>query len=385
FLLILVVGGLLFNYLRPLPQANASITNISTNINSIKLTWPSRGYAALGAKGFGTLETHGSQSARPMASIAKVVTALAILEKYPIKQGQLGPTITITQQDVDIFNKYFGMGGAYVRVEKGEEITLYQALQAILLPSANNMADSLAIWAFGSMDAYHGYANALLKRSGLKRTTVAIDASGFSPASTSTPSDLIRLGELALSNTVIAEIVAQKSASIPVHGVVYSANSRLGYNSVIGIKTGLTDQAGGCFLFAANHEVAKGKSVTIIGVIMGTPTLRSALDESEPLLNSAKPHFSLKTPIKSGEIFANITTPWLSTADVVAGSDVALITWNGTALTPQIELAKITGSLPAGAQVGTAIISSGTNTASTPLMLKQDIYGPTWQWRLKRF
>lgn len=384
FLLLLVMGASLFNYIRPLPKAEASVVALSSQVDSVHLTWPARGAAALGAAGFGVLETHGAQTPRPTASIAKIITTLAIIEKHPLKPGQQGPSITMTKADVDLFNKYFGMGGSYVKVEIGEKITERQALEAILLPSANNMADSMAIWSFGSLDNYFAYANAMLKRLGLTQTHVDVDASGFSPATTSTPTELIRLGELVMRNPALAQIVSERSATIPVHGVIYSANSRLGYNNIIGIKTGLTDQAGGCFLFAAKYSVADGKEVTMIGVIMGQPTLRDALNDSEPLLNSAKQYFKVQTPIKAGDTFASLSTPWLSTADVVARNDVTMLTWQGKALTPRIELAKIGGSLPAGTQVGTALISSGNSTATTPLVLKQDIQGPNWQWRIKR-
>jgi D-alanyl-D-alanine carboxypeptidase (penicillin-binding protein 5/6) len=385
FVLLLAVGALLFNYVRPLPESEASVIAMSNQVESIKLSWPTQGVSALGAQGFGTLATHGSQAKRPTASIAKLVTVLAILERKPLKPGQQGPTITMTAADVALFEKYYGMGGAYVKVEAGEKITLYQALQAILLPSANNMADGMAIWAFGSMEKYHAYANEMVQRLGMKDTTVTVDASGFAPGSTSTPTDLIRLGELAMSNPVIAEIVAQKSATIPVHGIIYSANSRLGFNNIIGIKTGLTDEAGGCFLFAAKHEVGNGKSVTIIGVIMGSPNLRAALTDSEPLLNSAKQYFSIKTPVKAGETFATLTTPWLATADAVAKSDVQLVSWQGAELSPKVELDTISGSVKAGEEVGNAVVSSGTNTTSVPLVLNKDLAGPAWQWRLKRF
>ncbi|HEX8762807.1 MAG TPA: hypothetical protein VF733_03540 [Candidatus Saccharimonadales bacterium] len=383
--LFLAIGGLLCNYFRPLPHAAAAIHPLYNATEKVQLDWPRYGSAALGAQGYGILATRGPDKQRPMASIAKIVTVLAVLEKHPLKKGEQGPTITIQANDVALFNKYYANGGAYVKVEQGEHITQYQALQAILLPSANNMADSLAIWAFGSMDGYLKYANEMLQRRDLKQTIVASDASGFLPGSKSTPGDLIKLGDLALQNPVITEIVSQPSANIPVHGIIYSANSRLGIDGVIGIKTGLTDEAGGCFLFAAKYTAKNGKSATLVGVIMGAPNLRDALVDSKPLLNSAKHYFSVKTPVKAGEIFATLTTPWLETSKVIAKTDISLLAWNGSILQPRIELANINRSLPAGAQVGTAIIASGAHKATTPLILEKPINGPSWQWRLKRF
>jgi D-alanyl-D-alanine carboxypeptidase (penicillin-binding protein 5/6) len=384
FVLLVGIGALAYNYLRPLPHADAAVMAISTEVDAVRLAWPSRGSAAIGAEGFGTLETRGSQAPKPMASLAKLVAVLAILEKHPLKTGQQGPVITLTAADLALFEKYYALDGSVVKVADGERITLYQALQAILLPSANNMADSAVIWAFDSMDNYLLYANAMLKRFGLSNTAVAVDASGMSPGSTSTPGDLIRLGEFALKNPVVAHIIAQPSATIPVHGAIHSANSRLGHNDIIGIKTGLTNEAGGCFLFAAKHTV-DGMPVTIIGIITGAETLRAALADSEPLLASAKSYFVAKTPIKAGDPFATLTTPWLSTAQAVAQKDVTLLTWRGVSLTPRVEIASIQGSLPAGSRIGTALVSSGNNTVSTPLILRETMAGPTWQWRLKRF
>ncbi len=384
-LFILAIGGLLCNYFRPLPHAAASINVLDSSTEKVQLRWPVHGSAAIGAAGYGVLEIHGSEKQRPMASIAKIVTVLAVLEKHPLMTGKQGPELTMTAADVELYNKYYREGGAYVKVEKGEKISQYQALQAILLPSANNMADSLAIWAFGSMEKYHEYANDMLARYGLKNTVVAADASGMLPASKSTPGDLILLGDRALQNPVVAEIVRQPSATIPVHGVIYSANSRLGLDGIIGIKTGLTDEAGGCFLFAAKYTAKNGKTAMIIGVIMGAPNLRDALVGSKPLLDSAKPYFAVKTPVKAGEVFATLTTPWLESVDVTAKTDITLLAWKGGALVPRVELAPINRSLPAGSQVGTAIIASGGNKATTPLVLQKAINGPTWQWRLKRF
>lgn len=389
FVLVLLVGGLAVNYLRPLPKAVASNTTITSQIAPTELAWPTGSPAAIGAHGYGVLETNGSKASRPTASIAKVITALAVLEQKPLGPGRQGPTITITKADIELYNHYYRQNGATVRVVEGGQITQYQALQAILLPSANNMADTLAVWAFGSMEAYHDYANKMVKRIGMTNTRVAGDASGMSPATTSTTSDLITLGEAALDNPVVAEIVAQRSAVIPEAGVVHSANARLGFNNIIGIKTGLTDEAGGCFLFAAKHTLPGGQQVTVVGVILGMPRLLDALQASEPLLNSAKEHFSVKTPVKAGEPFASLTTPWLPDSEqakqIVAKDDVALVAWSGKPLTPRIALDEISHALPAGAPVGTISVSSGNHTVGTPLVLKESVSGPSIWWRLSRY
>jgi D-alanyl-D-alanine carboxypeptidase (penicillin-binding protein 5/6) len=383
FITALIVSAMAINYLRPLPHTTASVVSITSEVEAMQLQWPAA-TSALGARGFGPLAVNGSQIARPTASIAKIITALAVLEKEPLGKGQQGPPLIMTKADQQLFDTYYGIGGSVVKVVVGGSLSEYQALQAMLLPSANNMADTTAIWAFGSMEAYLQYANKMVERMGMHDTVVAVDASGMSPATKSTPRDLIRLGEFALSHPVIAEIVAQKSAVIPMHGPISSANSRLGFNNIIGIKTGLTDEAGGCFLFAAEHTI-EGQTVTVIGVIMGANNLATALSQSEPLLNSALPYFQTKTVVEAGEVFASYATPWGDSADVVAKQDVRLLAWRGTTLTPRVTLNKINTTKTAGEVVGSATVNSGTNSASTPLLLTDAISGPTWQWRLTRF
>jgi D-alanyl-D-alanine carboxypeptidase (penicillin-binding protein 5/6) len=44
----------------------------------------------------------------------------------------------------------------------------------------------------------------------------------------------------------------------------------LGHNGFVGVKTGSTDAAGGCFAFRAIHWI-DGKRTTITGVVLGQP------------------------------------------------------------------------------------------------------------------
>ncbi len=381
---LLLVAGLLANAFRPLPAATATPEGLVSTVSAVKLAWPSAGSAAIGAQGFGVLDATGAVTARPMASLAKLVTALALIEQKPFKLGQQGETYTITERDVDLYASYLAQGGAVAKVALGEKITEYQMLQAMLLPSANNMADTAALWAFGSMDAYLAYANGMAKRFGLKQMVLADDASGMSPKSIATTRELVRLGEYVMDNPVLANIVGQKSATIPVAGTINSANARLGYNNIIGIKTGLTDEAGGCFLFAAGHKLPTGENVVLIGVILGAPNLVAAFDASEPLLNSAKPHFAVARAAQAGQKIASYQTPWGARSDVVAAGNIDMVMWKGVPLTPSINLHQPSHASNKGDVVGTYTVRSGLNGKSTKILLRNDLPGPSLMWRLTR-
>jgi D-alanyl-D-alanine carboxypeptidase (penicillin-binding protein 5/6) len=261
-------------------QENATITN--------PVPWPKYGQSAVGVKGYGVLKTN-QQNAKPvpMASLAKVITALAVLEKRPLNPGDSGPSIILNNQDLEFFNKQSSQNGTVTKVVPGQRISQYQALQALLVPSSNNMADTLADWAFGSNEEYVEFANNYVKQLGLANTYIA-DPSGFSPKNVSTASDLVLLGEQALSNPVIAEIVAQWEVNLPLAGLKYNTNRFLDYknNGVIGIKSGETDEAGGTYLAAAEY-IIDGKPIIIIAVVLGAPNHFAAQKDAMPLLLTA--------------------------------------------------------------------------------------------------
>ena len=273
-----------------------------TLAEDVQLAWPAAGQAAVGSVEDGLLaRSSDDEELRPTASIAKVITALAIMEKQPFELGQAGQTYTITAEDIANMSAYIAEDGAVLPLLIGRELTQYQAMQRMLIASDNNVADILAERIFGSKEAYVSYAENMLQRMGLSRTVVT-DASGFSPDTRSTPSELVAIGIAALKNPVIAEIVAQPQAQIPDIGIITNTNQLLGADRVIGIKTGTTDEAGHCLLFAARYAAEDGQKVTIVGVIMGDTDPASLFSDSRKLLASAKQGFGLVEAQPTGNV-----------------------------------------------------------------------------------
>src|SRR5690242_21964551 len=80
------------------------------------------------------------------------MTAYLVLHDHPLASGQDGPTITLTETDVADTERRRGQDESVVSVVAGERLTERQALQALLLPSANNIAAVLARWDAGSTE-----------------------------------------------------------------------------------------------------------------------------------------------------------------------------------------------------------------------------------------
>ena len=138
---------------------------------------------------------------------------------------------------------------ANAQVTVGEVLTERQLLEGLLVHSANNFADTLARWDAGSIgglrgqDEQHGRAT----RHGpypLRRS------SGFDQGSQSTAGDLLKVAAPDMENPTFAGIVRMSSVTLPVAGTISTYTPLLGFEGVIGVKSGFTTAAGGCDVVA---------------------------------------------------------------------------------------------------------------------------------------
>ncbi len=364
-----------------------SARTVQTSVAATKanqLTWPKTTQSAVGVHGSPILETHGRQTPLPIASVAKVITALTVLEKYPLNKGDQGPIVTLTESDVALYDSYSAQEGSVMPVRVGEKISEYQMLQAIMLPSANNIADSMAIWAYGSLTSYATAANDYLARHGLDSTHVGTDASGMSPTSVSTAKDLTKLGELAMNNRVLSEIVSQPTASnIPVAGTIKNVNFLLGESGIVGVKTGNSDQAGGVFV-GASKKIINTKPVTIVTAVLGSDSLFTAMKDSLSLTISAQNNFHETVIANQAAPLGGYLLPWGGTARVIASKDLFLQTWNNDPPNSVLLLRRISSDTRRGQTVGSVTVSKSgiNNQKSVPVTLESPIPEPSIRWRL---
>lgn len=350
----------------------------------VSLPWPGYGQSAVGAVGYGLLASHGDQKPLPIASVAKVITAVAVLKVRPIGAGSHGDTITISAADVDTYNKYVAQDQSVIQVKVGEQLTEYQALQALLLPSANNMANILVVWAFGSMDNYLAFANPFTKTLGMKNTVIA-DASGFSPRTTSTADDLTKLAEIAMNQPAVAEIVRQSQADLPVAGTVFNVNKLVGHDGIVGIKTGNTDEAGGCYLYAVQRKLDQNHSVTVVGSIVGAPDLSHAINDALPVINETFKNFAVTTPLHANDRVGTISQPGGGSVPVLVRRGVAVVGWKNLPMKADLSSISLKSHISTGDEVGDVRLRFGTMSYDVPVMAGGTVSSHTLLWRLRHF
>jgi D-alanyl-D-alanine carboxypeptidase (penicillin-binding protein 5/6) len=233
--------------------------------------WPSTGQAAFRLNDEHSEAGPGEQPVS-IASVAKVMTAYVVLHEHPLADGAEGPTITVTDADVADTQLRRSRDESVVDVAAGEQLTERQALEALLIPSANNVAHLLAIWSAGSLPAFVDQMNATARHLNMTHTSYT-DPSGYDAATSSTAADQVKLATAAIDVPVINEIVAMRQATLPVAGTVRSTDTLLGKDGFVGMKTGSTDSAGGCFMFHVVRTIG-GRRYDLVGVVLGQPGQR---------------------------------------------------------------------------------------------------------------
>lgn len=380
-LVLAAIAYLPLTLLAPLGSATTQTVPFTAPENpAVELAWPGYGASAVGAIGFpGVLAVGGEETPRSIASISKVVTALVVLEAKPLAVDEQGPEITMTEADTALWHKYFIQDGSIEPVRTGLVLTQRELMDAVLISSANNYAESLALWAYGSMPEFLTATRTWLDSHGLANTTI-LEPTGIDPGNKSTASELVELGKIALDNPTIAAIVSTESVSLPYMGTIENTNALLGSEGVNGIKTGTLDESGSCLLFAASITVA-GHEIQVVGVVLGAEN-RSTLNGSvQALLASAVNGFRELPLVTAGTVVANYSTSWDQSANAVVAKDESVLVWAGAPVEQKVKVGEVrTGG--AGENVGSLVFTVDGKKITVPVILDSAIADPGPWWRL---
>lgn len=366
-------------YFRPLPAATITVTTPKEfKVAEPSIKWPT-GQAAISASGFDFLAANQPDAEISTASIAKIITALCILEKKPLAKGESGPLLTMTDQDVLRYQTEVGRDGTAFAVKAGDTLSEYEALEAILLPSANNIADSTAVWAFGSLEAYRTYAQAYVVANGMTHTTIGPDASGFDASTKSTPSDLVKLAKLALKNPVIMDITGKPTAVIGDGVQINNHNALVGSNGVTGLKTGRNDDNSGALLFTAN--IGQGaQTVEVAGIVANAGSLGGSFTATTELLKSIANDFPVATIATTDSSVGEVRTAWGSTTALVAFDNLSLQHWSGSTVYTYHDLKEVSGTRKE--TVGTLTAKADGQKKSVEVGIRTPTAQPSLLWRI---
>jgi D-alanyl-D-alanine carboxypeptidase (penicillin-binding protein 5/6) len=235
-------------------EANSTLLDDTHRASSSTHGWPPIGQGAY-VVGDGRTAASPHQRPVPIASLAKVMTAYLVLKHHPDGDARF----VVEPADVVDTETRRRDGQSIVAVRAGEQLSERDALMAILLPSANNVAVLAAREVGGDVDSFVAEMNRTARGLGMRHTTYT-DPSGYDDGTVSTARDQLRLARVVAKDETLAAIMATRSYWLPVAGTVTNTDALLGHDGFVGMKTGSDRAAGGCFMFRAG---------ALIGVVLG--------------------------------------------------------------------------------------------------------------------
>ncbi len=351
---------------------------VSVSSRSIPLPWPNAGQGAIAVPAIGIDEASGPEKPAPVASLTKLMTAYVILHDHPLEPGQPGPTITVSQADVDDYDNDTVDDDSNAEVTLGEQITEAQVMGGLLVHSADNYADLLARWDAGSIPAFVAKMNAEAASLGMTQSHFA-DASGVNPASVSTASDLLKVAAPDMADPAFAGFVKLPSVTLPVAGTISTYTPLLGIQGVLGVKSGYTTEAGGCDVIAVIRSV-HGQQVLLLAAVTGQQgglALAQAGLHGLALVDALGPLIGTTQVVPDGAVAARVTEAG-QTVDATTASAVTMLTWPGvTARRAFLPQRALTDQARRGAVAGAEVVTLGTQTVTVPIRLQHDVPRPS--------
>ncbi|MEV7125414.1 D-alanyl-D-alanine carboxypeptidase [Streptomyces sp. NPDC093260] len=377
--------------LRPLPEPGLQLTAKESHTfagGKLTLPWPDEGQGWMDVNGVGTMDHFGEQKPAAIGSVAKTMTAYIILRDHPLKPGEEGPKIKVdeTAEKEGGYDK--GGESTLNTVKAGDFLTEKQALSAVMIPSANNIARLLARWDAGSEAAFVKKMNATAQELGMTNSTYT-DPSGLTKTTVSTAEDQVKLGNAVVRIPALTAITGAASWTDPSGHNWPNYNSLPYWMGAIGIKTGTTTAAGGNLLFAARKKVG-GQTVTVVGAILGQHKGTSILDTvnnvSKTALLGAEKALTSEKIMKKGDVVGYVDDRLGGHTPVVVTEDVTAVGWAGSVVKLSFTADAVPHTAKAGAQVGTLTVGDGGagGAIRVPVALQKDLAEPGFTAKLTR-
>ncbi len=305
--------------------------------------------------------------ARPVASLTKLMTALLVLEE---EKGRLDRAIRVHPDAVFGRNDYGG--GSTLGLRPREQVPVRDLLAGLLLGSANDAAEALAIDGSGSVSAFVRRMNARAKALGMSRTRFA-SPHGLDDRGRSSAADLVLLLRAALRDPTFRDLVGRKVAVLRSGSArprrIQNRNVMLWlYPGATGVKTGFTAGSGFCLIATARRGDRELAAVMLGG-------RDEVFSDAAALLNHGFAAYERRTLVEEGEPLGSVRVRG-GEVPVVAGAGLEALLWvEGTGATERLLKTSPAAAYPppSGSVVGTLRLTASGDTLGRVPILAADL------------
>ena len=318
------------------------------------------------------------------ASLTKVMTALLTLEAVDAGQITLSTPVTADYSAMDGLDQWSSSAG----IKPGMTLTVEELLYCLLLPSANEAANMLAVTLDGSISGFVDHMNRRASELGCQGTHFANPHGLHDDNHYTTAYDVALMMKAAMEHDLFRTIIHTKDHRIPAtdtHPEFYFFNtnglisnlhySGYVYDKCIGGKTGTTEEAGKCLVAAAE----RGED-TLISVVLGSSVITDAdgkekqgnFTESTKLLEWGFRNFKRVTITKDAEPVDKVAVTLSSEADEVMVKPSGSIT---RTMPVDVDLDQIESEIHLFSPTVEAPVKEGQVLGTMKLSYQGEVYG----------
>jgi len=310
------------------------------------------------------LAQRASRRERAVASITKVMTALVVLE-----HARPGDVVRVSPRAA-------GLGGSTVYLRAGEELTVAALIRALLVPSANDAAQALALHVGrGSTDRFVALMNEKARELGLTDTTFVnahgLDARGH----VSSARDATLLVRHALGIPLLRDALSRSSVTLPGGREFETTDDLLrSWPGLVGGKTGHTRDAGW-----SQAAAASARGVTVYGAVLGSDTREARNDALRELLVYGLRQYRRVEVVDRGRVYAEAVTGYGRPAvQLVAARRVVRTLRAGTGLVERVVAPRaVVLPVEEGRRLGRVdVYAEGRLLATSPLVAAETVSEP---------
>jgi D-alanyl-D-alanine carboxypeptidase (penicillin-binding protein 5/6) len=304
----------------------------------------------------------------PIASTTKLMTAYLALK-------HLKPSQMITAPN------YHPSASAEVELglRPGERLRVRDLLYGLLLPSASDAAEALAVGVAGSESAFVTEMNQTAQRLGLTNTRYANPIGLDDPHNYSTAHDLVKLASILLKNPLFARIVNTPSATLHSGDHVRQVTSRDTLLNEIpwinGVKTGHTLGAGFVLVGSGTQD-----STTLISAVLGAPDEPTRDSDTLNLLQYGFSLYHPVEPVRQGQQLADPKLDYRSDhLSLVAKNPLPINVRQGQHVATHVTAPdQVSGAVKEGQVLGRVRVTvDGKPAAASPLVASRAVGAAT--------
>jgi serine-type D-Ala-D-Ala carboxypeptidase (penicillin-binding protein 5/6) len=311
-----------------------------------------------------------------MASTAKVMTALVVLES----DADLDERVVISESA----EEYVGDTYSNIGLISGESVMARDLLEASLIPSGTDADYALAEYVGGgSVEQFVQQMNQKAEELGLENTNFTNPTGIDDENNYSSAEDLLKITSAALEHELFRELIAQTEATIETQGVedreiqTYTTNELLySYPAATGVKTGTGEE--GYMLISS----AEAQQESYIAAVLGADSSAARFTASENLLSYAFGNFEQRALVEEGQVYAEKEIPFRGrTIELTAADTISATVEEGAEVERRIRGGELPPSASEGDEVGQVEVIVGEESVGTSALLASEGYEEASFWQ----